>query len=128
MSTYYYFRCPKCREIGGFFSRQMWGWGNCNIYENFKFHVAHVDCGPIETLSEHHDLFASDQWDEEEVRWEDRLERDEHLREEVWPHASEWGWNREGWAESHDLWWEEMRGLINRHRGHRRRFAERDPA
>lgn len=119
MSTYYYFRCPRCREIGGFFSRQMWGWGNCNIFENFKFHVAHADCGPIETLSEHAGLFASEQWDEEEERWWKRLESDKHLREEVWPHANEWAWSREGWETSHAKWWERMQESIAIHRDER---------
>ena len=98
MSTYYKLRCPICGEQGGFFSRQMWGWGNCDIFGTFKVLVAHHDCGTVEIISEHHDSYYSD----EELRWLERLSADEFLRDRVWPHATEWGEVAESWPGSHD--------------------------
>ena len=46
MSTYYYFACDRCKEYGGWFSRQAWGWGNMDIVDTFAFlanHADHVD-------------------------------------------------------------------------------------
>ena len=60
MSTYYYMRCDKCKQIGGFFSRQAWGWGNADIVETFKFMMLHTArCGHqhIRVISEHDDQF-----------------------------------------------------------------------
>lgn len=101
MSTYYTFRCPKCEEQGGFFSRQAWGWGNCEIFENFKFHVAHSGCGVLQILKEDDSLYANER---ERLRWLDHLKRDEDLRSLVWPRAGEWAWVKEGWSEAKDRW------------------------
>lgn len=98
MSTYYQFRCPECREMGGFFSRQMWGWGNCEIFENFKFMVAHAHCGQLEILGEHDAAYFNHG---EELRWLERLNSDEDLLDDVWPHADEWEWVKESWEGSH---------------------------
>lgn len=103
MSTYYKFRCPKCGEAGGFFSCQAWGWGNCDIFSNFKFIVAHSHCGTIEILSEHAEAYFDDS---EELRWLERLESDEDLRKNVWPHANEWAHVKESWEGSHVKWHE----------------------
>lgn len=84
VSTYYYFGCKKCQSRGGFFSRQMWGWGNADIIDSFQFIMKHSDyCGEenIYILSEHDDYLdslkedkseelmkyfpCSDDWDEE---------------------------------------------------------------
>jgi hypothetical protein len=46
LSTYYYFACDRCKEYGGWFSRQAWGWGNMDIVDTFAFlanHADHVD-------------------------------------------------------------------------------------
>lgn len=46
MSTYYYFKCEKCKRTGGFLSRQAWGWGNFDIIDSFKFLGLHIaECG-----------------------------------------------------------------------------------
>lgn len=87
--------------MGGFFSRQMWGWGNCDLFENFKFQVAHAHCGSLEVLSEHDDRYFNDN---EERRWLEHLARDEDLRDSVWPHANEWQEVGESWEGSHEKW------------------------
>ena len=46
MSTYYYFACKKCKKLGGFFSRQAWGWGNADVIDSFQFIMKHTgSCG-----------------------------------------------------------------------------------
>lgn len=48
MSTYYNFYCSKCskRQKGISFTRQMWGWGNVDIIDSFRFLMKHTDlCG-----------------------------------------------------------------------------------
>lgn len=113
MSTYYKFRCPNCAEAGGFFSRQMWGWGNCDIFENFKFHVAHVACGSLQTLSEHDEKYFDG---EDELRWLERLAADEWLRDEVWPHANEWQDVAAGWETAHEKWRAHFEETLDRER------------
>lgn len=44
MSTYYYFICKRCEVKGGFLSQQMWGTGNFDIIESFKFLGRHLAC------------------------------------------------------------------------------------
>ena len=47
MSTYYYFKCSKCNEIGGMLTRQAGGWGNFHVVSSFKFLAFHIkNCGP----------------------------------------------------------------------------------
>jgi hypothetical protein len=47
MSTSYYFKCLKCNEVGGQYTRQAWGWGNLYVIETFKFLAYHTEhCGP----------------------------------------------------------------------------------
>ncbi|WP_316569421.1 hypothetical protein [Neobacillus sp. YIM B06451] len=63
MSTYYYFKCNKCKRIGGFYSRQAGGWGNFDIIDSFKFLALHTDmCGPkfIRVISEHEEDYEMD--------------------------------------------------------------------
>lgn len=63
MSTYYYFKCNKCKRKGGFFSRQAWGWGNFDIIDSFKFLAFHTDnCGEeyIIVISEHSEDYEED--------------------------------------------------------------------
>jgi hypothetical protein len=46
MSTYYGFKCEKCKLKGGFQSRQAWGTGNADLIDNFKFTMYHaLNCG-----------------------------------------------------------------------------------
>ena len=61
MSTYYYFGCKLCKKRTGVsYTRQMWGWGNANIIETFRFLMKHTDtCGEehIYIACEHNDCF-----------------------------------------------------------------------
>jgi len=46
MSASYYFKCNKCQEIGGQYTRQAWGWGNFYVINTFKFLAFHTEnCG-----------------------------------------------------------------------------------
>lgn len=46
MSTEYYFVCRRCKEYGGFYSHQAWGWGNADFIDSFKFLMKHTNsCG-----------------------------------------------------------------------------------
>ena len=59
MSTYYYVACEKCREYGGFLSRQAWGWGNFDICDTFAFIANHITSCGTESLSfiSEHEMF-----------------------------------------------------------------------
>ncbi|MBE7173860.1 MAG: hypothetical protein INR73_25020 [Williamsia sp.] len=47
MSREYIFKCNKCNEYGGTYTRQVWGWGNFYVVESFKFLAYHTErCGP----------------------------------------------------------------------------------
>jgi hypothetical protein len=100
MSTYYYLRCSNCEELGGWFSRQAWGWGNFDIFETFKFLVAHADCDSLQILSE----YDIDEYKADEKRWSQRLLGDAYLREHVWPHADEWKSVAEDWETAKTEW------------------------
>lgn len=55
MSSSFYFKCNKCQEIGGQYTRQAWGWGNFYVITSFKFLAFHTEhCGPgsISVVSE----------------------------------------------------------------------------
>ena len=74
MSTYYFIGCEKCKEIGGFYSKQAWGWGNMDIVETFKFLAFHTEkCGHenIKIISEH---------DDEIGLWEKRASENEYFK------------------------------------------------
>ena len=114
MSTYYCFRCADCKEQGGFFSRQMWGWGNCDIFTNFKFCVAHAHCSALEILPEWDDRWADDA---EERKWAERLRDEEGLADDVWPRATEWKKVTMGWEASHEWWLTEELPRILKHAG-----------
>lgn len=46
MSSYYYFKCSACKEIGGCFERQRSGPGFFDMVDSFKFVFYHsVHCG-----------------------------------------------------------------------------------
>ena len=80
MSTYYRFRCPVCDEAGGFFSRQAWGWGNCDIIDNFKFLASHVSqCNAKSLIIE---------GEHDERYWEDAAMT--HLDGDYFPHSEDW--------------------------------------
>lgn len=89
MSTYYYFKCSNCKQTGGFFSRQMWGIGNFDIIDSFKFFAHHaVRCGTeyIGIYSEHEDKYYD---------WEsmtDSGNRKKFLKEtkDVFPLSNDW--------------------------------------
>jgi hypothetical protein len=96
MSTYYYLRCPACKEIGGFYSRQAWGWGNANIIDTFKFLMAHTQCAytlndakvivdygkPVIEIVSEHDEYS----EEEERKWQ------EHRKQlkDIFPRSDDW--------------------------------------
>ena len=102
MSTDYQFTCDDCKESGGFFSEQAWGWGNCDIFTNFKFLVAHVLCAGYRVISEHEEIYGDGPREEKFHR---RLCTDQYLREDVWPRANEWEWARAGdSAKCRDEW------------------------
>jgi hypothetical protein len=104
MSTYYYFACDRCKEFGGFFSRQAWGWGNMDIVDTFAFlahHAEHVDHYQeqleLRVISEH------DAYDLQSQGWtkivtceegdEDRLADYERLADyqvATFPHSEDW--------------------------------------
>lgn len=80
MSTYYEFRCPICKKTGGFFSRQMWGWGNADVVANHKFlmkHVAECQATSVDVLSEHDDGYGEN---------EDAA----YKESDYWPHSDDW--------------------------------------
>jgi len=88
VSTYYQFRCPVHEEQGGFFSRQVWGCGNFDIFDNARFLFVHKDCGTIEILSEHNGNYSDHV---EEKKWSERVLRD--IAEDptaYCPHSGDW--------------------------------------
>lgn len=94
MSTYYELRCDQHDEQGGFFSRQMWGWGNADVIENTKFLMAHASCRAITIVCEddngYGDEAATQRWS---ANWRDGEARN------MWPHDA---WDR--YAAAEDLW------------------------
>jgi hypothetical protein len=68
MSTSYYFKCNKCNQVGGQYTRQAWGWGNFYVIYTFKFLAYHTDkCGPehIGVVQENQlggDVFTAEYW------------------------------------------------------------------
>jgi hypothetical protein len=118
VSTYYQFRCPKCGEQGGFFSRQAWGWGNDDIFENFKFFVAHAHCGSLEVVSEMEERYFAH---EEELKWLERLNEDDRLRDHVWPQADEWQEVAESWEGAQAKWRKRFEEKLKRERGEAKR-------
>jgi hypothetical protein len=95
MSTYYYFACEKCREYGGFYSRQMWG--NFDILATFRFLAHHTsECGPesLRVVSEHDDRTWDGSWarvvpaDVDEGL--DPGERYDDFDPALWPRSNDW--------------------------------------
>lgn len=92
MSTYFYFRCRKCDETGGFFSRQMWGCGNFDIVSSFKFICYHtIDCGgngDIHVVSEHDDNAYKEKDKKEFLK----------LTEGYFPCSNDWDFVKDNWT------------------------------
>ncbi len=68
MSTFYKLRCVVCGKTGGFFSRQVWGYGNADIVDTFKFMMLHTStCQPefeslhLEVVSEHDEEYLANE-------------------------------------------------------------------
>ena len=110
MSTYYNLRCGACKEQGGFFSRQAWGWGNSNVIENTVFLMAHADCfnhwqsdetDALEIISEH-DRRSLENYATERLKWIRNLQSESTIAGSAFPNAEEWGA-----AENDDIksWW-----------------------
>jgi hypothetical protein len=81
---FYYFHCTLCRETGGFFSRQAWGWGNFDIIESFKFLAAHTPCDSITII--HEDKAEA----QDEQRWEKRLQDKDDSVYHYFPHSNDY--------------------------------------
>ncbi|WP_059174003.1 hypothetical protein [Bacillus sp. FJAT-27445] len=104
MSTYYYFKCVKCKRIGGFYSRQAGGWGNFDIIDSFKFLALHTDkCGPqyIRVISEH----------DEDYEMDTNAEKMDFYRSQsihYFPSSNDWEFMRKNYRKNfvntHDLW------------------------
>lgn len=91
MSTYYHFKCKRCNKIGGFYTRQAWGWGNFNIIDSFKFLAFHTEnCGEeyIGVISEHDD-------DYEEDLNQEKLDFYNKGTINYFPSSNDWGFMRE---------------------------------
>lgn len=133
MSTNYRLRCNTCKEQGGFFSRQAWGWGNADVIENTVFLMAHAECGDyyqgdpddeigIRILSEHDYL---DDHAEERLKWIDNLQGDT-IAGTAFPRASEWQAAKEGDIRE---WWDtEKRAGKDSIAGSYRRYLEEQAA
>lgn len=64
MSTCYSFKCEKCQEYGGMYTRQAWGWGNFYVVETFKFLAFHTSkCGAEYIRVAHEDDVDEDAYD-----------------------------------------------------------------
>lgn len=130
MSIYYRLRCADCKEQGGFFSRQAWGWGNGDVIENTVFLMAHADCFDkyqgdeddhdrgIQILSEYD---PNDDNDEERLKWIDNLLDSSTRAGSAFPRASEWEA-----AKEYDIrqWWEEEKLRLD-NKSLRERVAEK---
>jgi hypothetical protein len=51
MSASYCFKCNKCQEIGGQYTRQAWGWRNFYVIDTFKFLAFNTEHCGAENLS-----------------------------------------------------------------------------
>ena len=102
MSDDYDLSCPKCYETGGSFTRQMWGWGNCDIVEMFRFITFHVSVCGAKSLN-----IAWEQDDE----YLDAQRGTRHITEwDAFPHSHDWDIQSEYRDGKHaDLhkWWTE---------------------
>jgi hypothetical protein len=94
MSTYYYFACERCREYGGFYSRQMWGWGDADIIATFRFlmhHTGHCGEDKLRVVSEH---FEDTGWTHvvpaDEPACDDLGERNDYYDIALWPRSLDW--------------------------------------
>src|ERR1700757_2901469 len=96
MSTYYYFHCKKHQISGGWYSRQMWGAGNADLIDTFKFVMHHaLECGP-ENIGMHSEYDEQAYWpttnspsDGDDNSGESRRQ---HLLDtaKIWPHSDDW--------------------------------------
>lgn len=109
MSTNYKMRCGKCKEQGGYFTRQAWGWGNADVIENTVFLMAHADCFDryqsdedegFEIISEYD---RRDENEEEMLRWIDNLQDSTTRAGSAFPRADEWQVAKDGDIRQ---WWE----------------------
>lgn len=93
MGIDYHFTCTTCRQYGGYFSQQAWGWGNMDIVESHAFLCNHLaSCGQdaIRVLSEH-DVHRLDL--QHVARFPDEDGADEapaNYERPTFPHTDEW--------------------------------------
>lgn len=96
MGTYYGLRCNKCKEQGGFFSRQAWGWGNADIIENTVFLMAHAECFNKYQgeENEHLEIISEYDWgyrkDEEILWWYENLNNPDSIAANAFPKSKDW--------------------------------------
>lgn len=110
MSTYYNLRCGHCKEQGGFFSRQAWGWGNSDVIENTVFLMAHAECfnqwqsddeDRLEIISEDNDK-TLEAYLVERLKWIRNLQSENTVAGSAFPHGDEWKAAKDGDIK---LWW-----------------------
>lgn len=113
MSTYYYFGCKLCKQRGGFFSHQAWGWGNFDIISSFKFLALHADCRIEKTLesalcvfSEHDDYLYDEM---NELPEEDFIAKTKGIM----PRSNDWQKVTKSWNTAEEEWEKEFRGRDN---------------
>ena len=133
MSTNYTMRCGACKEQGGYFTRQAWGWGNADVIENTVFLMAHADCYDryqgdedehLEIISEHD---HRDNYDEENLKWIENLQNPETVAGSAFPRGDEWKLVQDGG----DIraWWQAHKdNLTERADDYREGIAERQGA
>lgn len=104
MSTYYSFKCDKCKLLGGFMSRQAWGSGNADLVDNFKFVMYHsLECGTdyVGVCDEHSEEYTD--YEDTNIQTKARLK---HLKDTVniFPHSSDWEFMRDNQKEFKKKW------------------------
>lgn len=105
MSTYYRFRCEKCKVDGGFFSRQFWGWGNFDLIDAAKFvmlHVGKCGCDKIRVVSEHDESF----YPNSSVDAKHRIPFLDESRD-IFPRSGDWKFMRENIDDFNERWIEQ---------------------
>lgn len=123
MSDYYEFQCPVCEELGGFFSRQMWGWGNCDIVETFRFITYHVSNCRARSFN----II----WEQDDVALT-ALRGIDHITDwDAFPHSNDWETQQSygtGDGPLHSWWTDRLiaDGYVKRAKDHNDRVQEED--
>ena len=129
MSTNYNLRCGACKEQGGDFTRQAWGWGNANVIENTIFLMAHAECwntyqgddDEILSIVTEHDRLYND--DEEILNWINNLQNLESRASSAFPRDNMWNELKNG-VDVRIWWQQEKDSMAERKLGLEERIAE----